>query len=194
MVPDNSHLTSLHRRPLNSMLQTHRSVLYAALAGLLILSGCRTYGGYDTKPKTYAAMQTAVHSFEADLKRTKADLQRLEQAATEADTLQSLAEEFQSLVDEHNSLLETQRHRVERLGPDATYRNLHRAYGATVTEQRLMRQKYQRVIRTVHVTVQDTVVHEASPETDRQYTIRPIGFPSSEDGKPLSMQEALRGL
>jgi outer membrane murein-binding lipoprotein Lpp len=176
------------------MLQTHRSVLYAALAGLLLLSGCRTYGGYDTKPKTYAAMQKAVHSFEADLKRTRTDLQALEQAATEADTLQSLAEEFQSLVDEHNSLLETQRDRVERLGPDATYRNLHRAYGATVTEQRLMRQKYQRVIRTVHATVQDTVAHEASSETDRQYTIRPIGFPSSEDGKPLSMEEALRGL
>lgn len=175
------------------MLQAHRSVLYAALAGLLILSGCRTYGGYDTKPKIYEAMQKAVQSFEAKLEPTKADLQTLEQAATEADTLQSLAEEFQALVNEHESLLEAQRGRVERLGPDATYRNLHQAYGATVTEQRMMERKYQRAIRTVHATVQDTVV-QASSETDRRYTVRPIGFPDLEDEPQLSMEQALRGL
>lgn len=177
-----------------SMLQAHRSVLYAALAGLLILSGCRTYGGYDTKPKTYEAMQKAVQSFEAKLERTKTDLQALEQAATEADTLQSMAEEFQSLVNEHESLMEAQRGRVERLGPDATYRNLHRAYGATVTEQRLMEQKYQRVIRTIYATVQDTMAQEASSETNRQYTIRPIGFPDLDDEQQLTMKQALRGL
>lgn len=176
------------------MLQTHRSTLLLALAGLLILSGCRTYGGYDSKPKTYAAMQKAVQSFEGDLERAKTDLQKLERAATEVGTLQAQAEEFHSLVGEHESLLETQQDRVERLGPGATYRNLHQAYGATVTEQRLMRQKYQRVIRTVYATVQDTVLQETTPKAGRRYTVRPIGFPSSEDGKQLSMQDALRGL
>lgn len=179
-----------------SMLPSHRSVLYVAIAGLLVLSGCRMYGdgGYGTKPKTYEAMQKAVQSFEDDLNRAETNLHTLEDAATKADTLRPLAEQFHALVDEHESLLASQRERVERLGPDATYRNLHQAYGATVTEQRLMQQKYQRVITTVGATVRDTAAQTASSETDRQYTIRPINFPPSEDGKTLSMEQALQGL
>ncbi len=178
------------------MLPSHRSVLYVAIAGLLVLSGCRMYGdgGYGTKPKTYEAMQKAVQSFEDDLNRAETNLHTLEDAATKADTLRPLAEQFHALVDEHESLLASQRERVERLGPDATYRNLHQAYGATVTEQRLMQQKYQRVITTVGATVRDTAAQTASSETDRQYTIRPINFPPSEDGKTLSMEQALQGL
>jgi len=55
------------------MLRTHCFPLYVALVGLLLFSGCRTYGGYDTKPKTYAALQKAVQSFETELTRSKTD-------------------------------------------------------------------------------------------------------------------------
>jgi hypothetical protein len=176
------------------MLQTHRFPLYVALAGLLLFSGCRTYGGYDTKPKTYAAMKKAVQSFEKEFTRSKSDFQKLKSAAEKADTLRPLTSQYQDLLDEHESLLEKQSDRVERLSENSSYRNLHAAYGATVTEQRLMKQKYQRVIRTVRTTVRGTPARASRPKTDRQYTIRPIGFPSSDDRKPISMEQALRGL
>ena len=177
-----------------SMLRTHCFPLYVALVGLLLFSGCRTYGGYDTKPKTYAALQKAVQSFETELTRSKTDLQKLTSAAEDADALRPLSEQFQDLLDEHESLLTKQNDRVERLSEDSSYRNLHAAYGATVTEQRLMKQKYQRVIRTVRTTVQGASAQTSRPKSDRQYTIRPIGFPEADDQKQLSMEQALRGL
>lgn len=175
------------------MLHSRRSVLVFALVGMLILGGCRSYGGYDTQPKTYQAMQRAVQSFENELNRAKADLRTLEEAATQADALQSLATQFKAHVDEHSTLLEMQRDRVRRLSPDATYRTLSRVYGATVTEQRMMQKKYQQVVRTVQATVQGPEVQPPSIEGDRKYTIRPVNFPTVGDDARLTMAQALRG-
>lgn len=176
------------------MLHSRRSVLVFALVGMLILGGCRSYGGYDTKPNTYEAMQKAVQSFENELNRAKADLRTLEEAAMQADALQSLATQFQAHIDEHSTLLEMQRDRVHRLSPDATYRTLSRAYGATVTEQRIMKKKYQKVIRTVAATVQGPEAQPPSGALDRKYTIHPVNFPTAGDDATLTMAQALRGL
>lgn len=166
-----------------------------AAAGVLLLSGCRTYGGYDAEPKTYEAMQKTVQSFEGELDRAEADLRRLKEAASETDTLQSLAEQFRGLVDEHTSLLDAQHRRIERLSPDASYRTLHQAYGATITEQRVMRRKYQRAIRQVRAVVQDSASARTPMQTvERQYTARPIGFPKQNAEATPTMEQALRGL
>lgn len=175
------------------MPRTRPFVLVVAFLGLL-LSGCRTYGGYDTEPNTYQAIQTSVHAFESDLHRAETDLQKLETAAANSDTLQSVAEEFRGLLEEHESLLEEQQTRVANLSPDASYRNLHVAYGATITEQRLMRRKYQQTIRNVRSIVQNEGGPAISSISNRQYTIRPVGFPTPRKGKQLSMEQALRGL
>jgi DNA repair ATPase RecN len=164
-----------------------------ALFGLT-LSGCRTYGGYDSKPKTYQAMQKAVQTFEEEFDQAETDLRKLETAAVEIDTLQALAVQYRDLIDEHESLLQKQQDRIERLSSSSSYRNLHVAYGATVTEQRMVQQKYQRVTRTVRAVVQEAPVQEARVKSDRRYTVRPIGFPRAEEKRPLSMEQALQGL
>jgi len=142
-------------------------------------------------------MQNAVQAFEEELSRAQADFQTLEDAAStdtlETDTLEALARQFQDHIDEHEELLEAQRERVDRLDADAAYRTLHRAYGATVTEQRIMEQKYQRVIRTVRATVQDDEVEAASADSTRRYTIRPVDFPDPEADTELTMERALQG-
>ena len=191
------------------MPQSRRFVLVSALVCMLILDGCRTYGDYNTESKTYEAMYKAVDSFENKLYRAKADLrmlkaahsyvsklsrqQAIERAATQAEALQPLLAQFQAHVDEHSSLLETQLDRMRRLSPDASYQTLSRAYGATVTEQRMMRKKYQRVIRTIWVAVppkrQLPLV-----TVDRKYTIRPINFPTVGSDTTLTMGQALQGL
>lgn len=177
------------------MLHSRRSLLLSALVAVLVLGGCRTYGGYDTQPKTYQALQNAVQSFEQELGRAQADLEALQGAAAQSDTLQALAERLKTHVDEHESLLETQRERIQDLSPESSYRALHTAYGATVTEQRMTKQKYQRVIRSVRGVVQGTpmTTAAATPKTDRQYTIRPINFPKLQEQPPLTMEQALQG-
>lgn len=176
------------------MLRVDRFFLSLVLVGLLVLSGCRTYGGYDTEPKTYQALERSVESFSDELDRAEADFRALEDAAATSDSLQALAEEYQALLTEHESLLDTQRSRVERLSSDSGYRTLHRAYGATVTEQRMMEQKYRRVTRTVRATVQGSHTERAAADGERRYTIRPIGFPSAQEEGRLTMKQALRGL
>ena len=175
------------------MLHPRHALLCLAVLGLA-LSGCRTYGGYDSKPKTYRAIQKAVQTFGEEVDQAERDLRMLETAAVEIDTLQALAAQYRDLIDEHESLLQEQQDRVERLSPTSTYRNLHAAYGATVTEQRMMQQKYQRVTRTVQAVVQEAPVQEARVKGDRRYTVRPIGFPPAEEKEQLTMGQALRGL
>lgn len=179
------------------MPQARRSILLSVLAVLLVLSGCRTYGGYDTKAKNYEAMQNAVQSFEEALSRAQVDLQTLEEAATsdtlETDTLRGLARQLQEHIDEHKALLEAQHERVDRLDADAAYRTLQRAYGATVKEQRIMEQKYQHLIQTVQATVHEGEPEAAASESTRRYTIRPVDFPDLEADAELTMERALQG-
>ena len=176
------------------MLRLRHAPLFAALA-LLVLTGCRTYGdGYDIKPKTYRALQSAVESFEDELSRAEADLQMLRGVADDADTLRALADRYEELIGEHNSLLETQRERVDRLSAKAGYRSLHTAYGATVTEQRMQKQKYRRTLTRIRATVQGPAVAQPpSPDKLRRYMIRPVNFPESDRTKALTMREALSG-
>lgn len=176
------------------MLWSRRFVLLLTVVGLLVTGGCRTYGGYDSEPKTYKAMRSTVDSFESDLNRAEANLRRLEEAATERDTLQSFVREFRGLVEKHKSLLEKQKRRLQRLSRESSYRALHRAYGATITERRLMRRRYQRTIRTLGGAVQGSAAVQApSPDAERHYTTNPIGFPDSEPTDTLSLEEALQG-
>ncbi|WP_103029065.1 hypothetical protein [Salinibacter altiplanensis] len=174
------------------MLRTDRFLFMLVLVGLLA-SGCRTYSGYDSKPKTYQAMQRSVEAFADELDRAEADFQTLKDAAEASDSLQSLTDAYQGLLDEHESLLETQRSRVERLSASSAHRSLHRGYGATVKEKRMVMRKYRRLVRSVHATVQGERAGPSSPDTERRYTIRPMNFPSLRDGGQLSMEQALAG-
>lgn len=175
------------------MLRVDRFVLSLALVGLLI-GGCRTYGGYDSTSKTHQAMQRSVEAFSDELNRAEADFRTLADAAEESDSLQSLVDEYQAALDKHESFLEMQRRRVERLSARSDYRSLHRAFGATVTEQAMVEQTYQRVIRAVRTVVQGARPESAISKAERQYTIRPANFPSLWDADRLSMEQALRGL
>ena len=175
------------------MVRVDRFVFLLALVGLLV-GGCRTYGGYESKPKTYQALQRSVEAFADERDRAAADFRALEDAAEASDTLQSFADDYRSLLDEHDALLEMQRSRVERLSAGSAYRALHRGYGATVTEKRMMKQKYRRLVRAVHATVRGTEATSEASTTERRYTIRPMNFPSPQDGERPSMKQALGDL
>lgn len=177
------------------MLPSYRLALQLALAVLLVTGGCRTYGGYGSEPETYKALQATVQSFEQELERAQADLRQLQQAASELDTLHTLAGAFQGLVDEHKSLLKKQHERIDRLSPEGDYRDLHTAYGATLTERRILHRKYQQTILDVQEVVGGVPeMSHVGRSSQRRYTVRPLGFPKQEGGKTLSMEQALRGM
>jgi hypothetical protein len=169
--------------------------LLVALAGALLLVGCRTYGdeGYDSGPKTYRAIQETVQQFEQDLGRAESDLRRLESAAERADTLEALATRYRTLVEGHRATLQQHEGQAERLTDGSAYRTLHRIYGAMVTDRRLLQRQYQRTTRKVWATVRDTTVPRAPKRRKSDYSITPVQYPTM-DRPEISMAEALRGI
>lgn len=176
------------------MLESREFLVLTLLLAVLVASGCRTYGGRGVQEKTYEVMQTTVQSMEGELERAKADGRRLKEAAAENDELTSILHRYEKLVHEHESLLADQRKRVEHLSSESDPRSLRRAYGAMVTERRMLKRKYQHLIENVRTAVQGaTDTSGGESMSSRQYTTTPVGFPDGEEAGALSMQQALRG-
>lgn len=171
-------------------------VLPIVVVGLLVLTGCRTYGNekYETGPKTYEAIQTTVQQMEQDLGRAQSDLRRLEAAAEANDTLRALAARYQSFVASHEAALDGHREQAERLTAESSYRTLHRVYGAMVTDRRILDRQYQRTVRKVWATVRDTTIPRKRAQDPSRYVITPVNFPRVGQRGPLTMAEALRAL
>jgi len=171
-------------------------ILALAMAGLLVLTGCRTYGNekYDTGPKTYQAIQKTVQRMEQELGRAQSDLRRLDAAAERLDTLRSLAAQYRGYVASHEAALAGHREQVEPLTAESSYRSLHRAYSAMITDRRLLDTKYRRAVRNVWAAVRDTVRPPTPPRDPSRYVITPVNFPRVGRGGPLTMADALRPL
>ncbi len=165
------------------------------LVGMLLFTGCRTYGdeGYDSQPKTYAALQEGVQQLEQDLGRAQSDLRQLESAAESVDTLESLAARYRALVSTHEAALHEHREQAERLSGESAYRTLHRVYGALTTDRQLLQDQYDRTTRTVWATVRDTTVPHAPVRLRSTYNITPVQYPGSSQPS-IPMAEALQGL
>lgn len=165
------------------------------LVGGLLLAGCRTYGNeaYDTQRKTYAAIQNTVQQLDQDFGRAQSDLRQLESAAESMDTLEVLADRFRSIVSSHEATLELHRGQAEQLTNGSSYRSLHRAYGALVTDRRLLQRQYERTIRAVWATVRDTTPPLAPVRLQSTYMTTPIGFPAEGAVTAITMARALQG-
>lgn len=162
--------------------------------GLLALTGCRTYGGYGSEEATYRQMQQANRQFANDLERARADLEALEDAAAQNDALTSYAERFQALVQRHEQTLEEHRATVEGMSASDDYRSLHRSYGTIITEARILRKQYNRVVERVRQTVRG----ESGPTVERvdrsAYFVEPVEYKAERNAQRLTMDEALRGV
>lgn len=178
------------------MLHSFRSFPFVVLIGVLVLAGCRTYGNekYDTGPKTYEALQQTVNQLEQELGRAQSDLRRLEKAADARADLKPLAARYQSFVASHEAALEGHREQAQRLSADASYRTLHRVYGAAVTDRRILQKQYRRTVRKVWATVRNTAIPRTAARDPSRYVITPVNFPRTDTRGPITMAEALSAL
>jgi len=172
-------------------MRTTYSILgLLGLCLLFVASGCRTYGGYGTEEQTYEEMTEAVEELEADLQAAKSDLKQLRAAAEQRAALVPLADRYQTLVSSHESMIDAQRQKVESLSAEASYRTLHRTYGAFDTDQRLLRRQYERTVRQVYAVVRDTTPPVPPVRDPSTYSITPVNYPRPH--REITMVEALR--
>lgn len=169
-----------------------RSIVLVPVLALLVLTGCRTYGGRDTEAKTYQQMQQAVRQFSDDLGRAEADLQSLESAAESNAALQPFAERFASVVERHEDTLAEHQSKVDALTASSGYRDLHRAYGAIITDQRLIGKLYNRVVDNVHATVRGIPLAQTDSLGPSYYQVEPLEYDRIRNAERLTMDQALR--
>ncbi|MFO8231265.1 MAG: hypothetical protein R6U20_01235 [Longimonas sp.] len=166
--------------------------LLGFLALMLLVTGCRTYGGYDSEARTHAQMKQANDRFADDLTRAEGELEALQEAVANNEALEPLAERYANLIDRHRETLETHEGIVEALNADTDYRTLHRNYGTLITEQRVMTNHYRMVTERVYATVTDgdvptRVVPEAASYTE------PYEYRQMKNASRPSMSAALDG-
>lgn len=144
-------------------------ILFAAL----LMSGCRSYGGYGAEEATYRQMQVAHQIFEEELVRAKADLRKLEAAASDNPILSVPAAQYAEMVQGHETVLDDQENMISGLSDGSGYRDLHRAFAAMVSQQRTIRNQYERLLSNVQrfAASADTTV-----QTERPYSFIPPYF------------------
>lgn len=173
------------------MRTTTHFLVFAGLSALVLLAGCRTYGGRGTEAQTYEEMGAAVEELEADLGPAQSDLQQLRAAVEQDSSLAPLAERYNELVQLHESMISAQRQRVDTLSAEASYRTLHRSYGAMITDQKLLRTQYTRTVRQVYAAVRDTTDPGPVVRSPSTYTTTPVDYPDPRRRAEVAMSEAL---
>ena len=139
---------------------THASRFRLGLSGLaflLLLTGCRTYGDkYGNEEATLNQIGEANEQFADDLARARTNLAALRRAAESDSRLEALAEQYAELLVAHEALLAVHIEQAAELDAgdsiwDQTiggwlgggdYRPIHRTYGAIISEEQIMRDRY----------------------------------------------------
>lgn len=126
------------------------STLSCVLTVLVLLAGCRTYGGNGSEEAIYNQIERILDRFEGELSRARGEVSMLEAASSERPDVTAFSAQYMQLVEAHEAILDQHREMAEGLSPRSSYRSLHRAYGAMIAEQALLRQQYQGMLRYVY--------------------------------------------
>lgn len=173
-------------------------LLFGALF-LVMISGCRTYGGYGTTELIPQQMQQAVQQFEDDLERAESDILALSEATAQNAALEPAETQYRDLVALHQTFLEAHRATLDEYEDGGTYRALNREYGAMIAEQRLIEMRYAEMhARIRRISSGQPPTSEATPAIGSTLASRnfvnPNFYSRVQNRQPLSMQEALRGM
>ena len=148
---------------------------------VVLLSSCRTYGGYGTEQATYDRIEAINASFSGDLAGARAQLPILQQASQGRADLRPFVQRYERLlerhaamVDAHATLLATLRVKTGPLGRlTSSYRDLNRAFGAIVSEQKEMEMAYEEIALRVRKTVLGDAFTAEMPREIGRYEIAP---------------------
>lgn len=122
----------------------------SSLLVVFLLSGCRTYGGYDSEEATFGQIAESNKVFANDLEKARGELQKLEQAAQGNSALSPYVSDYEMLLEKHSHMVEEHAKLASELDVNTgflgrltpAYRNLNRALGYIAAEQAAMKGRY----------------------------------------------------
>ncbi|HMB93532.1 MAG TPA: hypothetical protein VKP65_21950 [Rhodothermales bacterium] len=131
--------------------------LWAVLVIALLASGCRTYGNYNNEEKTLDEIRRSNTLFEAEYEKAQGNLNTLTAAADANERLAPFATSYEAVVDVHEAVL--QQHQIlaeEAESNDGDYRLLNRTYGAIISDQQVVRDRYEALLADMQHAVDST--------------------------------------
>lgn len=148
---------------MNVMAHRTMHVVGGVLLLALVASGCRSYGDYGSREEIYGKIQQATQLFAEDLERSRGEHDALQRAAAADPTLADFAERFAAVVERQAAMVEQHQALAEAasaggnilfawVGPDS-YRRLHSTYGAIISDQQIVRDRYAEVLMDVQQAV-----------------------------------------
>ena len=150
---------------------------------VVVASGCRTYGGYGSSEDMLEKIQQATQRFAEDYERAQGERDALQRAAGGDASLAPLAEQFAAVVESQGAAVAAQQALAQEaadrtgsnilfawVGPD-DYRWLHRAYGALISDQQIIQDRYGEVLRALKETVGMTAA--STMEEEGRYQVTP---------------------
>lgn len=133
------------------------SSAWTLLAVVLLASGCRTYGAYDNEAKLLDEIRRANILFAEDYERAQGNLTTLKATAASNDRLASFVEPFGEVVEVQEAILDQHRMMAEDAeANDGNYRLLNRTYGAIISDQAIISDRYVALLAEMQHTVDST--------------------------------------
>ena len=157
---------------------------------LLVLGGCRTYGAYDNEEQTLEEIVEANAVFADELERARADLATLDAAASGEARLVGPAVVFGATLALHELTLAAHLLAAEEVD-EGDYRELHRLYGAIISEQQIIRDQYAYALAGLDTSVAATPAEDPGVP-GRYYVVPPYYERIRQANERLSVTERLR--
>lgn len=115
---------------------------------LVLLTGCRTYGSFDSEELTVLEIIETHEQFVQELQRAQADLDALQRAGATNPLLAAAADEWAYAVGAHEIYADAHALLVEEaIEHEDDYRRVHRIYGAMISEVNLAGDRYRAIQR-----------------------------------------------
>ncbi|HEX7072114.1 MAG TPA: hypothetical protein VF190_14980 [Rhodothermales bacterium] len=144
------------------------------LIPVVLITGCRTYGGHGSEEAALSQIEAAYEQFERELAQAKSDLSTLQAAASNNAALAGASAQLDEAVREHEALLAEHAERVEAAREHAgNYRFLHRTLGGMLSEQEMLSRQYQMIEDDLRMQADSTFTARSGSVIPRYHVVPP---------------------
>ena len=165
-------------------MRLNPALLFAAL---LMLTGCRTYGGYGSEDAIYQEIQETAERYADRAERLAGDYQALTDAAADDAELAAYSLVLATLIERQEDALAFHLQTASSVEDGDSYRKLSRALGAMITEQQMIEDLYASLVADI---IGDPGLSRRDPS---RYSLVPAGLARVEaDLLDLSIRDAVR--
>ena len=158
-------------------------VFIGLFACLFLLTGCRTYGGYDSEEALYAQIEKTNQQFADELNRARSEFSLIQNAASSNRMFAPFVDQYEAILEDHAEKveahagilagLEVKTGFIGQLGQ--SYRMLNRGLGSILTDQAQVRDAYVHLLNNINREAKGEAFTPVSiPEPGRYQAVPPF--------------------